>query len=205
MTPDEFPAYTEPVGVLVSGGADSALMLYCVLKKCTGPIHVFTITNNKKGMFNTRASLDVIRRCIELTGNTRVEQHIFYREAQQRSDFYDIADLYRSRGLLERVFMGITANPPSAVLDTFTCELPNNIIEMRDPDIIREEYPDSGFILPWINTNKKQLAEYYQSLDLIESLYTITRSCEDEHNKFTRPCGRCYWCEERLWGFGRLT
>lgn len=204
MTPSEFPVYDQPVGVLVSGGADSALMLYCVLTKCTGPIHVFTITNNPKGLENPKACLDVIQKCIELTGNNNIEHHIFYRESQQKSDFYGIPDLYRSRGLVDKVFIGITANPPAEILDTFNLKQTSNILKMRDPTVTREEFPDSGFILPWTNVDKKQIAEYYRELNLIDSLYPITRSCECDYPIGKKSCGVCWWCEERLWAFGKI-
>ena len=64
-----FNLYKGPLGLLCSGGADSSLMLYFVLKNYTGkdPIHVFdplTILRFKK----TVAVTKVVNKCVELTG-----------------------------------------------------------------------------------------------------------------------------------------
>ena len=50
-----FNLYKGPLGLLCSGGADSSLMLYFVLKNYTGkdPIHVFDLANNPLDLKNT--------------------------------------------------------------------------------------------------------------------------------------------------------
>ena len=61
-----FNLYKGPLGLLCSGGADSSLMLYFVLKNYTGkdPIHVFdsiTILRFKKYSSSYKSSKQVCR------------------------------------------------------------------------------------------------------------------------------------------------
>ena len=206
MTPDEIPVFDFPVGVLVSGGADSALLLYTLLKKYKTRIHVFTITNKVKSLNNVKAALDVINKCIELTGNENLEHHIYYRNSQQDVDFHTIANLNIHRGLIKKIFIGITANPPAEIENTFG--ISSGQEDKRDPTVLKPEIPDhSNFILPWINVNKKVIASYYKSENLLDSLFPLTRSCEWIPGTTEDPgynhCGHCWWCKERNWAFDR--
>ena len=205
MNLDEIPVYDKPVGVMVSGGADSALLLYILLQKYQSTIQIFTIANHKKFNYNAKAAIDVISKCIELTKNNNVEHHIFHRFIQQDSDFEDIPKLYQERNLVNKVFHGITANPPTEIVNTFPDEQSVNDIRLRNPDIIKDECPkDSHFILPWVNINKKDIYYHYKNLGLLESLYPITRSCESIIDLGPGHCGKCWWCYERQWAFGKL-
>ena len=40
--------YDEPVGIMVSGGIDSAILLYYLMKHCSNTIHIYTTGSNKK-------------------------------------------------------------------------------------------------------------------------------------------------------------
>lgn len=205
MDIENLPVFDEPVGIMVSGGTDSALLLYLLLQKYQTTIQIFTIANRKKTYANVKAALDVVNKCIELTGNNNVEHHIFHRIIQQDNDFYEIPKIYQKRQLVSKVFHGITANPSSDVLLKFPSEQSIRDIELRNPDIKKDEIPaNSAFVLPWININKKQIYNYYNNLGLLESLFPLTRSCESDKDLGLQHCGVCWWCEERKWAFNRL-
>lgn len=55
---------------------------------------------------------------------------------------------------------------------------------------------------PYYNLNKKDLAKMYEDQGLMDSLFPVTRSCEDD-NLLTGHCGKCWWCCERKWAFGK--
>ena len=44
----------------------------------------------------------------------------------------------------------------------------------------------------------------YTELGIMDSLFTVTRSCESV-TLTEGHCGECWWCQERMWGFNRLT
>ena len=55
-----------------------------------------------------------------------------------------------------------------------------------------------------INIDKKGVAELYDYFGLMDTLFPLTRSCEDWTDDFSAHCGKCWFCLERLWGFGKL-
>ena len=203
MTPEEIPVYDQPINILVSGGTDSALLLYFLMKKYTTQINIHTITNSKKSLYNTYSAVAVVSKCIELTSNDNITHSIYHKISQQDKDFHSIAGTGKT-------FIGITSNPPKEVEKTFLDRQNLKSYEIRNPDVIKDETPNSNFVLPWINVNKKQIAEFYRQYDnLIDTLFPITRSCEwvpgtEVPNPKNGHCGKCWWCEERKWGFGKL-
>ena len=51
------------------------------------------------------------------------------------------------------------------------------------------------------------LQKLYDKYNLTYTLFPITRSCEGsdyETGNYTFHCGKCWWCEERMWAFGFL-
>ena len=56
---------------------------------------------------------------------------------------------------------------------------------------------------PFINHNKKHIARLYKALGVEDTLFPVTRSCENDSYPDSH-CGNCWWCYERKWAFGRL-
>ena len=60
---------------------------------------------------------------------------------------------------------------------------------------------------PFRNINKKDTAKLYEEHDLMETLFPYTASCVGSAEKtknYTMPCGKCYWCWEKLWAFNMI-
>ena len=73
------------IGVSVSGGADSAILLYVLMKHATGPIHIYTCyCNQKQNGSHVLTSGNVINKCIELTGKTDIHHHTYAVEKKTR-------------------------------------------------------------------------------------------------------------------------
>ena len=77
----------EEIGISCSGGADSSLLLYILMKYHKEKIHVFTLSNNIKRRANAIIVPNVIEKCIQLTGNFNVIHHSWYSEDQTKEDF----------------------------------------------------------------------------------------------------------------------
>ena len=65
---------------------------------------------------------------------------------------------------------------------------------------------------PFIHFDKRKTAEKYKEYDVLETLFPLTSSCE-ENNLSARKrineieweaCGMCWFCYERIYGFGKL-
>ena len=211
--------YPGPLGLLCSGGADSSLMLYFVLKNYTGkePIHVFDLANNPLDLKNTVAVTKVVNKCVELTGNHNVQLQIIHMEGDKPNGPEVLGDMVKQVGVNINVLMtGVTKNPPAEVLETFSNEYgcvkdPNR--DIPNPTEQLYDATDEGYpwiYTPWLLYNKQDLGKLYKEHNLMESLFPLTYSCEyytrdkmygdigDKH------CGKCWWCEERRWGFGQL-
>jgi 7-cyano-7-deazaguanine synthase in queuosine biosynthesis len=58
-------------------------------------------------------------------------------------------------------------------------------------------------VRPFFNMNKKNISAKYAELGLLDTLFPITKSCEDR-SILKGHCGKCWWCLERKWAFGKL-
>ncbi len=192
-----------PIGISLSGGADSSLLLYLLMSNHPGPIHAFTMANDIKRRTAPKHAQLVIDRCLEITGNRNVTHHVWYRETFDPDDLHREQRKYHEIGLFGLRYAAITADPPPDVVDGFYATAFEN--PERSPSQIRPLYYQFGMEthVPFTNVNKLKIAEIYQHLGLMDDLFPLTRSCESLE-LHEGHCGQCWWCEERRWGFGRL-
>ena len=119
---------------------------------------------------------------------------------------------YIKNGIVNVIYTGITENPPVEISNNFKLSITET---NRNPGIEKKLYHSDNdtFYTPWANVDKRTIAKMYIDDDLLDSLFTYTRSCEyDPTSEYfenikdpgTGHCGECWWCEERQWAFGRL-
>lgn len=201
----EFNIYPGTLGVCVSGGADSALLLYFLLRYTTSTVHIFSLASQEKWLRNTHASINVVSKCAELTGNYNFVHHITYDAVQTKENLFVLPRQYIADDVISTMYTGVTKNPPFDVTAKFMLETLENL--ERDPTIVRPVKTDKWYI-PWTNLDKQDLHDIYEQHKLLDILFPITRSCEWLNHAWPDPgnghCGKCWWCEERKWGFGRL-
>ena len=191
------------IGVSVSGGADSSILLYLLMKHATVPIHAISCSNQAKRNLNPRHAFNVIEKCIELTGNNNVKHHTYFVEVKNRSTYLAGLMEFIDNKTVEMMYTGFTSNPPIEVTDKFVLPLPNETGPRRDPTQLRPVYSYPTVYTPFTNLDKQDIYEIYKREGVLESLYPLTYSCEDP-SKNPEHCGQCWWCEERKWGFGYL-
>lgn len=195
------------LGINVSGGTDSALLLYLLMKNYSGPIRAFTTANMQKKCTNAMISVRVSSQCQQLTGHTDFEHFINYRNQQEDSTVFSTVRQYYNSGKIDRIYTAITKNPPKLVTDSFTEKTTEDI--HRNPETFRDVVYDTNKFRPFTNLDKQDIAKIYHDNDLMENLFPLTRSCE-WWSIFPYPdpgldhCGKCWWCQERSWGFGKL-
>jgi len=210
-----FDTIEQPVAVCVSGGADSALLLYKILQNNKSHTHVFTYANNTLLLKNVIASTAVVNKCVELTGNHRVTHHVIHNEGDKPNGvdpLFEIVEPYSISLDIKTLFIGVTKNPPLSVSNTFTYADWKDTTRDTDTDELKETIHNGEVfekvVTPWINTDKQGLAKFYHDEGVMDSLFPITYSCEwyprDGNDPGMEHCGECWWCEERQWGFGRL-
>ena len=107
--------------------------------------------------------------------------------------------------LIDILYSCITCNPPDN-----DKTISKNKERTRDESAERPLETWSGFahyINPFFKINKKDIKKLYDENGLTHTLFPITRSCEGsdyQTGNYTYHCGKCWWCEERLWAFGFL-
>lgn len=103
---------------------------------------------------------------------------------------------------------GMTRNPPieEMMKETIFYEKAER---RRDPGEMRQnvffsENPLNNLYQPFINVDKKFIADIYKQNGLMDTLYPIARSCvgtETVTDNYTRECHQCFWCYEKKWAF----
>ena len=198
-----------PVGIMLSGGVDSAILLYYLMKYTTDTIHIYTTGSNLKFRRNSIIAPRVVEKCIELTGNNNVVHHIHYDESATDTSMIDAPQEDIDKQKINIVYDGTTMNPPDDIASKFTPAIDFDYTRKDSADNVMT-YRDDKFYMPWANTDKKGIARMYRDENLIESLLPITRSCEydptcEYFDNVKDPglehCGECWWCKEREWGF----
>jgi 7-cyano-7-deazaguanine synthase in queuosine biosynthesis len=193
-----------PIGVCVSGGADSAVLLYILMKHALGPIHVITSSIKSKNRTHPHVVLRLIDKLFDLTNNKNVQHHTFFVDRLSKDNLTaGVASISQSLNL-NVTYLGLTSVPPDSVRQMFNSEEVTSILDHRGPEKNHSTYLyDNRVYFPMINLDKKEIKTLYEELGILEELFPLTRSCEDKTLTIGH-CGKCWWCEERRWGFGRL-
>lgn len=209
----DIPIVKGPIGISVSGGADSVALLYTLLTECPDKeFHIYTAIENLKD-FRVVASPTVgtiIAKIIQRIGYRKIRHHVTYHN--NTNDAFSSAEMMEKplndceNGLTGGLYTGITSVPPLEYSMSWT----------DDPSMVKEiqnRLPDESrpltyrhYVCPLYNYDKSKVAEIYEHYDLMDWLYPLTFSCENPDNTFENPvhCGVCWWCRERAWAFGKL-
>lgn len=164
--------YDEPVGIMVSGGVDSAILLYYLMKHAHQTIHIYSIGSNLKYRRNAIVSPRVVEKCIELTGNINVVHHIEYNEIATYEAGHTSPIAALKDGKIQVIYDGVTMNPPDDIANSFAPELGNeaNRSSNNNNDILHK---NNTYCTPWIKTDKRGIAEMYKEEDLMDSLFQV--------------------------------
>ena len=211
-------------GIKLSGGADSALVAYMLVhiiqEQGWDDVSIWAITGvSDIKPFNAIYAKKIMEKITELTGFEFAGHNYGIVPAGEGAEKYVagqeelVQHLIKNDSINVR-FSGITANPPK---DGDSSHLWNREDGIRGPD--DSDFRDRDLepkptvrrmsSQPLINTDKKGVAELYDYFGITDTLFPVTRSCENNSlevtKNFTVHCGdKCWFCMEREWGFGRL-
>jgi hypothetical protein len=205
-----------PIGVSISGGADSALLLYMLMSNVTQPIHIYNMWSSSRKFSFAKSIDNVIAVCSKLTGNVNYTVHKVQVEPKESIEFCVNMLSNALNKDIDIIYLGLTKFPPKQVYLQFEQQQQDWHNEFRSDEIVHplfgltiNEGPDTSSSLdnrayvPLFNYNKKDIARLYKLFDLENTLLPVTRSCEDDDHPDSH-CGKCWWCQERLWAFGHL-
>jgi len=197
----EFDLPSGPVGVLCSGGADSSLTLYLLMKHSNQPLHVLTMANRKKHFTNAIVVSKVIDWCMKKTNNNNIVHTVKYVDEQTDEQLQQLTIQHLK--VFRTIYIGDTCYPPEDIHDEFVQNTGDSFNKLEDRKPNKNRATKAGPIyVPFTNYNKRKIAEIYEHLDIME-LADITRSCETFEDIGTKHCGNCWWCKEREWAFDK--
>jgi hypothetical protein len=203
------------IGIKISGGLDSAILCYMLFKTIHEQklnTNVYIITTNMIGKaYQVEYSTKVWKWCWNKFENVTLKDHVTNECNPDNEDYAGVQrklldELYNNK-TIDRHYMGVTANPPEEVYETFDDIKGGDWIDARDSNTKKPQTSKSkSWHRPFVNTNKAGIKELYDQFNLLEpgSLFDQTRTCEEWTNDFSKHCGKCWFCKERLWGFGKL-
>lgn len=186
--------------LMFSGGVDSSLLAYMLLKHEIEfvALHVEMLDKYQLPHVNNVISF------LETYFNKKIE--LVVSEPIYTINHPTFTNMIVNEFILEHKldgkFGGKTKNPP-----TNFYENENNRPTERDgsEDGIELKKIDNHnfyYITPFCKLDKKDLFELYRQENLLENLYPLTFSCSAGYKE--KHCGVCWWCKERLWGFGKI-
>jgi hypothetical protein len=213
----QIPDNVKRIGITLSGGADSAILLYILCKY---------IKDNNLDITILPITSCVLAKPVMIEGTFRVTNKV--RELFN----YDIPFLldnflyYRGRKVFEYDLYAQVSLLKEGVVDylmgagtTYASEeelkkhdMWEDRPEYRAIDYVPSEYEnlipgnDSYKIYkPFLRVDKKFVAEMYEQYGVLETLYPVTKSCIASFSVshgWSKPCKTCWWCKERFWAFG---
>ncbi len=189
---------SKKIGVLLSGGMDSAIMLFLLLKEIkdnnlTVDLTVYNVPN-----VNDDAAVYAgkIIKFLEEYFNTAIKfKSIGAGDAEPLKLIRQPASEILATKEIDIVYSGQNQFPPEARLWTAYKQAEGNFVR-RDPTL-----PDPvNARFPFIKLYKNHILDLYRQFNILE-LAAITHSCTMQK---TGICGECLWCVERAWAFTQL-
>lgn len=190
----EIPSGTKDVSIFLSGGADSALLLYLLCISTDArirPLCAVEIDNR----VNELAVNNIINEVRTLLPQSNIDDPIF-KYFKQTDAFESKAKHFKQ--VMEPLrsyiyFDATTANPPTTVMQNLNM-YDNRFVVRDDSDVLK--------CRPFGQIDKSEIAKLYIQYDLMDNLLPLTASCVMPINR-TEPCKECWWCKEKYWAFGR--
>lgn len=177
-----------PIHVMVSGGMDSALLLYMIAELSNGnnDIITYTVAKTDGAWFHSKNVVDYVQRKFpDVLDHVAVGNPGLEHDMQVRSGFIEAVAKHNAPVL----YLGENQNPPAEFL--MGGMYPNRM----SPDT-KHPY----LVTPFLHLHKSHIAELCKQLKL-DDLIEVTHTCTA---LMTGRCNECFACTERAWGFSQV-
>lgn len=208
----------ENMGVQISGGMDSALLLYLVAKTVKDnnynikvrPIH-FDIPT--KLPVQPLAIISKVEELLDFKFGDIIEYAIPLEQCTKEATMSGVGKkefiILKIREMLMSKIVnfevnGNTKNPPVE----FRKHFPNDEFRQKNRDRTFDIYTGPYNASPLSHLDKADVVSLYKKYNLIDELMTLTCSCDNWRDqiiakKLDIPCGQCWWCHERAYGLSQ--
>jgi hypothetical protein len=222
--PDEY----DRIMISVSGGADSAMLMWIILKYLRANSRILkdiTITTgvDTSRLHNEWNAREVFLAISEKFSEQNFIHDIFYysKEGPKMKYHVDHEKKLKQSGI-KCMYYGRTASPPKEIqqkitykaFDQYETNMYDDQARPEDRDVETElkrteiYWADGSYeSIPFDNVDKMFIANLYKEDDyMMNVVYPLTASCisnePDKTKSFSEPCRKCWWCQERYWAFG---
>ena len=191
---DKFPKDVKKVLLYLSGGADSALILYILSKLDVEiyPLHGYEVSQPE--LDSITAVNNVVDWVRHKSPDATIHKPFIYPMHQgSETKYYYLKPArkyFEQRHGVYHIIFGTSQgmdDDPRPI---------NHRGSMAGEELSNISWDD--ILAPWKKVNKKFIAAQYRKLGL-EELSHITNSCITSTKE---PCRECWWCKERYWAFG---
>lgn len=173
-------------GILLSGGLDSAVLLYLIIREFPRiDLQPFTIPKKDGAILYADPIISHINNKfnLKIPKTIAVGDPTVHHRKQNKSAVIDIFQKHS----VDFLFIAINQNPPE-------------LTDLPGAPIRTKRVRDSRIILPFVDLIKTHIVdlmfEYSQ-----EDLMAITHSCTEQP---VGRCSQCWQCSERAWAFSSL-
>jgi len=173
-------------GLMLSGGIDSAILLYLLIKSNPNiQLQPFTIPKTDGAYLYADPIIEHFNKKFKLniSKTIKVGDPTVYHRLQSTTAINDIFEKYP----VDFLFIGINQNPPELA------SLPN--APKRDTKSLNPR-----IIFPFVDLYKHNILQFMYD-NQQEDLINITHSCTERQ---TERCNVCWQCKERAWAFKQL-
>lgn len=215
---DVFLERNNTLGIWLSGGADSSILCYLlakhikenkldykiqpvtILKRIGDTCHLDVLDFIKKDLNCSDLFLDIV------VHNTSSKQ-------EYDDSFFNVRLDHVVKGKYKYIYSGINQSPDKEAY-TNGWKMSKEVQEVRGSMVTKlkilcgvieldgVDY-EFGDIRPFVNLDKKEIANLYKEYNLLESLFPLTNSCAG-YSPANTHCEKCWWCKEREWAFGKF-
>lgn len=230
----DFWNFSTPAQVILSlsGGADSAALMYLTCKYFPNLEIIPFNCRDVNAPKDSKAAELIVKWMVKEFPNAKIkdieifnfndkdESYVSWKECDEfikkdqekysklnRIQISKIIQISKVEEFLERKYPlsikidGITNNPP--VEEMRRLGFYDIAERRRDPSQIKKQIGFNRY-QPFINVDKKFIADIYRKNNLMDSLFPLTRSCigtAATTDNFTKECHLCFWCHEKKWAF----
>lgn len=221
------------IAVRLSGGPDSSIIYYAVCdfyKDMQGvSIYPYTVSTPLRPHSGRKAQ-EVVDVVAKLTGVLPTKHYVVFHEQHRLGNRPEINSIEYTKGQddlfaaiikahpIDMHYTGLSTNCPFDELEAAikTYNLPDESYQtLRSRDETRDvptelALSDLGtfvMCMPFARHDKREVKKEFDRYGVVDTLFPYTWSCE--HNSqlhLVDPvhCGKCYFCIERIYAFGRL-
>lgn len=211
------PETIKNIGIHLSGGADSAILLYIIckyIKENNLKITVLPITSCVlakpimiEGAFRVT---NKVREIFDYDTPFLLDNFLYFRGRKIFKFEQEVNLRLLKEGVVDLLMGAGTSYPSEDILKSLDMweDRPKWRSAELNPSNHENIIPgDSTYQLykPFNRVDKRFTAEMYDIYRVRDSLFPVTRSCIANFamsKGWSTPCKKCWWCKERYWAFG---